>query len=307
MTWQAGEPLAGTAPFAKHFVIITWPKKYWQYEALDSKGGFPKGLKEWMKVQSEISGKVSIRLVSHKKLSNESTEIYIYPEKKYYSKVPPKEIHEVLMSHFMNETNSKNIAKNIEKDHILVCTHGRHDKCCAKFGQELADNLRNYISDKQDNIEVFDSSHIGGHRFAPTMIDFPSGRAYGQLSTKEIPAYLESRNKGMVYAKAYRGSVFLPKLDQVADAFIQRFLSIKQWNCQFKISDVENLNDETFRCLASFKSPKNALASQTYIPDELTFTFKLKEYEGPAGCNDIKQPKHRKCWELETPVPVNYL
>ena len=46
MTRQTGEPLAGTAPFAKHFVFITWPKKYWQYEALDSKGGFPEGLKK---------------------------------------------------------------------------------------------------------------------------------------------------------------------------------------------------------------------------------------------------------------------
>ena len=82
LTRQSSEPLAGTAPFAKHFVFITWPKKYWQYEALDSKGGFPEGLKEWMKAQSEISGKVSIRLVSRKELCNESADLFIYPEKK---------------------------------------------------------------------------------------------------------------------------------------------------------------------------------------------------------------------------------
>ena len=75
MTRQTGEPLAGTAPFAKHFVFITWPKKYWQYEALDSKGGFPEGLKEWMQFQSKITGKVSIRLLSQKELSNESADI----------------------------------------------------------------------------------------------------------------------------------------------------------------------------------------------------------------------------------------
>ena len=230
MTRQTGEPLAGTAPFAKHFVFITWPKKYWQYDALDSKGGFPEGLKEWMKAQSEITGKVSIRLLSQKELSNESADIYIYPEKIHYSNILPEEISRVLMSHFLNECNSENTAKNIEKDHILVCTHGRHDKCCAKFGQELADNLRNHLKDQQDNIEVFDSSHLGGHRFAPTMIDFPSGRAYGQLTTEEIPDYFESRKQGMVYAQAYRGSVFLPELLQVAEAYIQRFRSSKQWN-----------------------------------------------------------------------------
>ena len=307
LTRQSGEPLAGTAPFAKHFVFITWPKKYWQYEALDSKGGFPEGLKEWMKAQSEITGKVSIRLVSHKELSNESVDIYIYPEKIHYSNILPEEISGVLMSHFLNECNSENTAKNIEKDHILVCTHGRHDKCCAKFGQELADNLRNHLKDRQDNIEVFDSSHLGGHRFAPTMIDFPSGRAYGQLTTEEIPDYFESRKQGMVYAQAYRGSVFLPELVQVAEAYVQRFRSSKQWNCQVKISNLEKLNDENFRCVASFNSPENGFASQTEIPDEVAFTFKLKGYEGPAGCNGLNQPKLRKCWELETPLPVNIM
>ena len=260
-----------------------------------------------MKAQSEITGKVSIRLVSHKELSNESVDIYIYPEKIHYSNILPEEISGVLMSHFLNECNSENTAKNIEKDHILVCTHGRHDKCCAKFGQELADNLRNHLKDQQDNIEVFDSSHLGGHRFAPTMIDFPSGRAYGQLTTEEIPDYFESRKQGMVYAQAYRGSVFLPELVQVAEAYVQRFRSSKQWNCQVKISNLEKLNDENFRCVASFNSPENGFASQTEIPDEVAFTFKLKGYEGPAGCNGLNQPKLRKCWELETPLPVNIM
>ena len=196
-------------------------------------------------------------------------------------------------------------AKNIEKDHILVCTHGRHDKCCAKFGKELADNLRNHLKDQEENIKLFDSSHLGGHRFAPIIIDFPTGRAYGQLTTKQIPDYLESRKQGMVYAPAYRGSVFLPELLQVAEAYVQRFRSSKQWNCQVRISALENINDENFKCIASFYSTENGPESQTDILDELTFTFKQKGYEGPAGCNDLNETKLRKCWELETPLPAN--
>ena len=74
------------------------------------------------------------------------------------------------------------------------------------------DNLRNHLKDQEDNIEVFESSHLGGHRFAPIMIDFPSGRAYGQLTTEKFPDYFESRKQGMVYAPAYRGSVFFLSL-----------------------------------------------------------------------------------------------
>ena len=161
--------------------------------------------------------------------------------------------------------------------------------------------MRNHLKDQKENIEVFDSSHLGGHRFAPTMIDFPSGRSYGHLNMQEITDYLENRKHGMVYARAYRGSIFLPKLEQVAEAYVQRYRSSMQWNCQVRITGLENLNDENFRCLASFNNLENGLASQTDIPNELTFTFKLKGYEGPSGCNDLNQPKLRKCWELETP------
>ena len=88
---------------------------------------------------------------------------------------------------------------------------------------------------------------------------------------------------------------------------MQRFRSNKQWNCQVKISDVEIINDENFKCVASFYSPENGPESQTDIPDELTFKFKQKGYEGPAGCNDLNQTKLRKCWELETLLPANVI
>ena len=52
----SGEPLAGTAPFAENFIFISWPKKYWQYEALEAKGGFPKDLKIWIKETFPTNG-----------------------------------------------------------------------------------------------------------------------------------------------------------------------------------------------------------------------------------------------------------
>ena len=97
---------------------------------------------------------------------------------------------------------------------------------------ELADNLRNHLKDQEENIKVLDSSHLGGHRFAPIIIDFPTGRAYGQLTTKQIPDYLESRKQGMVYALLIEDRVFLPELLQVAEAYVQRFRSSKEWRLQ---------------------------------------------------------------------------
>ena len=189
---KSGEPLAGTAPFAEHFVFISWPKKYWEYEALESKGGFPTGLKQWMKEKSKISGKISIRLASQAKLKNDKVELFIYPGKWYYSNVLPKEIPEVLESHFQHYKTSDFSCKKIERGQIFICTHGRHDKCCAKFGQKLADQMQYHVQKQNSSVEVWESSHLGGHRFAATMIDFPSGRVYGRMTPDEIPRFLES-------------------------------------------------------------------------------------------------------------------
>jgi len=300
LTRKSAEPLAGTAPFARHFVFITWPKKYWQYEALEAKGGFPQGLKKWMKEQSEINGKISIRLVSRAGLSQDKVEIYIYPEKYCYSNVLPSQIPSVLESYFQDEITADFSPAAIEGEQIFICTHGRHDKCCAKFGQELAHKMRYHVSRQKTAIEVWDSSHLGGHRFAPTMLDFPTGRAYGHLSPDEVPNYLASRKATQVYGAAYRGSVFLSGLEQVAEAHVQHYCFIQEWRCQPRIRKVEKLTEENFRCFADLRDAESSVDLQKIIPDEMVFNFKLKGFESPSGCDALEEPKLRSCWELES-------
>ncbi len=63
---------------------------------------------------------------------------------------------------------------------ILVCTHGGRDVCCGKFGYPVYDLLRRRHA-APGKLRVWRTSHIGGHRFAPTMIDYPEGRHWGHL------------------------------------------------------------------------------------------------------------------------------
>ena len=298
---QSGEPLAGTAPFARHIIFITWPKKYWEYEALDSKGGFPTGLKKWMKEKSKINGKISIRLASRAKIENDKVEIFIYPGKRYFSNILPNEIPEVLESYFQHQTSSIFSCGKYERDQIFICTHGRHDKCCAKFGQKLADQMRYHVQRQKSSIEVWESSHLGGHRFAATMIDFPSGRVFGRMTPSEIPKFLESRKLGNVYNLAYRGALFLPELEQVAETHVQNYCSVKQLACDVEIKNLEKLGEEKFRCIASLKLNDSFVESHKEIPDELAFSFKLKEFESPNSCDALEDKQLRKCWVLELP------
>ena len=74
---------------------------------------------------------------------------------------------------------------------ILVCTHGSHDTCCGTVGYPIYDRLRNEYARRQDsNLRVFRVSHLGGHRFAPNLVDMPEGRNWVRMGVDDLDALL---------------------------------------------------------------------------------------------------------------------
>jgi hypothetical protein len=87
---------------------------------------------------------------------------------------------------------------------LLVCTHGTVDACCALFGYPLYRDLRKAAGTSND-CRVWRSTHFGGHRFAPTVLDLPDGRYWGYL-TAELGAMLIRREGGLTALRgSYRG------------------------------------------------------------------------------------------------------
>lgn len=60
---------------------------------------------------------------------------------------------------------------------VLVCAHGRRDPCCGRWGTLLHLEL----AARGTEVRVWRCSHTGGHRFAPTAITFPEGRAWAYV------------------------------------------------------------------------------------------------------------------------------
>ena len=48
---------------------------------------------------------------------------------------------------------------------FLVCTHGRRDACCARFGLPVYQALRSELGEA-----IWQCSHVGGHRFAANLL-----------------------------------------------------------------------------------------------------------------------------------------
>ena len=71
-------------------------------------------------------------------------------------------------------------ARERRRRDILVCTHGTVDVACARFGYPLYRYLRDHFA--ADDLRVWRASHFGGHVFAPTLIDLPSGHFWAYVA-----------------------------------------------------------------------------------------------------------------------------
>lgn len=108
---------------------------------------------------------------------------------------------------------------------LFVCIHGKRDACCAKFGYKLYRDLINAVLLEQRDLQVFGSTHLGGDRFAPTLIALPSGHMYGHLDFQDVNPILEAFEAGLSYFPKYRGSAWVEE-DEV---FVDVAMSAAKW------------------------------------------------------------------------------
>ncbi|EME23635.1 sucrase ferredoxin [Rhodococcus triatomae] len=103
----------------------------------------------------------------------------------------------------------------------LVCAHGKRDMCCAVLGRPVAAELSARFGDT-----VWECSHTGGHRFAPSMILLPTGYTYGRLDPSESVAAVEAAARGEVYLRGLRGRSCWASTGQVAEIAVREEISV---------------------------------------------------------------------------------
>jgi hypothetical protein len=84
---------------------------------------------------------------------------------------------------------------------LVVCTHGKRDRCCAKSGRPRYDALRRAT----ESDRVWQSTHVGGDRFAGNVVVFPHGLYYGRVEPGAVDSLLEANADGRVDLEHYRG------------------------------------------------------------------------------------------------------
>ena len=102
---------------------------------------------------------------------------------------------------------------------FLVCTHGKHDACCAELGRPLCKAM--HAAAPEHTWEV---SHIGGDRFAPNVLVLPEGLYYGRLTPEDAADFVDTHRAGELSLPHLRGRCAFPFAVQAAEIYLREHL-----------------------------------------------------------------------------------
>lgn len=100
--------------------------------------------------------------------------------------------------------------------HLLVCTNGRRDLCCAVKGRPVALGAAERHRD-----QVWEVTHTSGHRFAPTAVLLPAGTLHGRLDVPAAEDLLTAAARGETVLAGSRGRSTWPPPAQAAELAVR--------------------------------------------------------------------------------------
>lgn len=179
MSRVVGEPLAGSAPEARLWVLVEQSGPWGRDAVVESDLGLETGraLKEWSADQPVRLGLIRRpgRHPGDGTVSRPRTVLLARSDPDHSwlraeSMSDPRELLNLDPAQLLTLPADPRPHPRL----LLVCTHSKRDQCCALKGRILAERLATTFDG-----DVWETSHLGGHRFAPTLVSLPDGYLYG--------------------------------------------------------------------------------------------------------------------------------
>ena len=123
----------------------------------------------------------------------------------------------------------------------LVCTHGQRDLCCARFGLPVYERLA-----AQHGAAVWQTTHLGGHRYAPNLVCLPEGVVYGFAQPDIAPDLVAAVRQGEIVLDSLRGRSCFPPHVQVAELAARRRAGVTRID-GLRLSGDRQLSDDEWR------------------------------------------------------------
>ena len=98
-----------------------------------------------------------------------------------------------------------------------VCTHGSKDLCCATLGRPVARAMAEAAPGR-----VWETTHVGGDRFAGNVLVLPGGFLYGHVSAASAAPLVAATDADRVLPDLLRGRTSASLPAQVAEIAVRR-------------------------------------------------------------------------------------
>lgn len=217
---QAGDPLAGTGAHAQRNLLISWPSGKWMRSLRKARDMSDNLINQ---IEATVEAGRRINLIHREQQPAEQHRVYLMPEN-LQIELPRDQLPVFLDA--LNRGGSLDSWRPVPNASplILCCTHGKKDKCCAKFGNATFKTLVQAVNEGGYNFDVWQSSHLGGCRLAASVMTFPARRKYGRIGPDEVVPFLEAESENRVYLPCYRGNSALEPAGQCAEIAVLQWL-----------------------------------------------------------------------------------
>jgi hypothetical protein len=115
-------------------------------------------------------------------------------------------------------------AEPVDHPLFVVCTHGKRDRCCARYGRPLYDRLRQEAEEDW----VWQSTHVGGDRFAGNLVCLPHGLYFGRVGAADVWPLVDELLDGRIYLGCYRGRSCYPFAVQAAELAVREARAVTE-------------------------------------------------------------------------------
>ena len=218
LTRAGGEPILGSAPHAEVWVALEY-RGHWGRRAVEE-SELPSAVRRWFDDLLDNLAPARAVLIRRDDRSDGPLMLFVAFCREEGSRLYRREVSSYdeipaldPVAWTRQETNE--IADG--PGPILVCTNGRRDLCCARFGGALVRALG-----RIRDVDVWQSSHLGGHRYAATGALLPEGLVYGLLTPDDAVSLVEAHRRKSFLLDQLRGRSLYPRPAQAAEVLLRR-------------------------------------------------------------------------------------